>query len=162
METTGYFGHGTVVCNLESTNKFKAIHELISSAPVFRNLDGVDCLEHAVVQRERAQSTGLGSGVAVAHGKSPAVDGVVIALGVSRQGIEFEAMDGNPVHFLFLVANPPGSQLEYLLALSVLVRVIRNERFRCELLGCCDPVEIETRLGRAFRASLVRRGLQLG
>jgi nitrogen PTS system EIIA component len=162
METIGCFGHGTVVCDLESTDKFQAIHELISNAPVFRDIDGLDHLEHAVVQRERAQSTGLGSGVAVAHGKCPAVDTVVIALGVSRKGIEFEAMDGDPVHFLFLVANPPGSQLEYLLALSVLVRVIRNEQLRGELMHCYDPVEIETRLGRAFRASLVRRGLQLG
>ncbi len=155
MEKISCFSHGTVVCDLESTEKFQAIHELLSNAPVFRDIDGIDHLESAVVQRERVQSTGLGSGIAVAHGKCPDVAKIVIALGVSRKGIDFAAMDGDPVHLLFLVANPPGMPLEYLLALSVLVRVIKNEQFRRELLNCSDPAEIETRLDRAFQASMI-------
>lgn len=158
MDKLSCFTHGTVVCDLESTDKFHAIHELLSGAPVFRNVDEIENLEKAVVQRERLQSTGLGNGVAVAHGKSPCIGEIVMALGISRKGIEFEAIDGKPVHFLFLVANPPGMQLEYLLALSVLVRVIRDERFREELLCCYDSVEIECRLQRAIQASMVRRG----
>ena len=71
---------------------------------------------------------------------------------------DFDSLDGKPVHFLFLVANPPGMQLEYLLALSVLVRVVRDDKFRDDLLNCFDPVEIESRLSRAFRASMIRRG----
>lgn len=158
MEKLSCFTHGTVVCNLESTEKFPAIHELLKEAPVFRDIKSIEHLERAVVQREKVQSTGLGSGVAVAHGKTPSVGDIVMALGISRKGIDFDAMDGKPVHFLFLVANPPGMQLEYLLALSVLVRVIRDERFREELLRCYDTVEIETRLHEAFRASMLRRG----
>ncbi|MBN1687211.1 MAG: PTS sugar transporter subunit IIA [Spirochaetales bacterium] len=158
MDKISCFTHGTVVCDLESTDKFLAIHELINEAPVFRDVDGIEHLERAVVQREKIQSTGLGHGVAVAHGKSPAVGDIVMALGISRKGIDFDAIDGAPVHFLFLVANPPGMQLEYLLALSVLVRVIRDENFREELLNCYDSAEIERRLFRAFRASMVRRG----
>ena len=152
------FTHGTVVCDLESTEKYRAIHELICEAPVFRDVEGVECLEEAVIHREQLQSTGLGNGVAVAHGKSPAVGNIVMALGISRKGIDFDAIDGKPVHFLFLVANPPGMQLEYLLALSVLVRVIRDERFREELLHCYESIEIESRLNQAFRASMIRKG----
>jgi len=158
MEKLSCFTHGTVVCNLESKEKFLAIHELLSGAPVFRDVEEIDHLEKAVVQREKLQSTGLGSGVAVAHGKTPSVGDIVMALGISRKGIDFDAVDGEPVHFLFLVANPPGMQLEYLLALSVLMRVIRDEHFREELLRCNDTVEIETRLHQAFRASMLRRG----
>ncbi len=158
MDKIGCFTHGTVVCDLENTEKFRAIHELICQAPVFRDVEGIEYLEQAVVKREQLQSTGLGNGVAVAHGKSPAVGDIVMALGISRKGIDFDAIDGKPVHFLFLVANPPGMQLEYLLALSVLVRVIRDERFREELLRCYDSKEIESRLHRAFRASMVRPG----
>jgi len=158
MDKIGSFTHGTVVCDLESTEKYHAIHELLNVAPVFKDLQGIEYLERAVVQRERQQSTGLGNGVAVAHGKSPAVGNIVMALGISRKGIEFESVDGKPVHFLFLVANPPGMQLEYLLALSVLVRVIREKQFREELLCCDDSMEIESRLFRAFRDSMRRRG----
>ncbi len=152
------FAHGTVVCDLESTDKFGAIHELLRKAPVFRSVDEIESLEHAVVSREKIQSTGLGRGVAVAHGRTPAVGDIVMALGISRSGIDFGSHDGQPVRFLFVVANPPGMQLEYLLALSVLVRAIRDERFRDELLECRDAEEIECRLSRAFRESMIKRG----
>ena len=158
MDKISCFTHGTVVCDLVSTDKYHAIHELLNEAPVFRDVEEIESLEHAVVQREKVQSTGFGNGVAVAHGKSPAVGDIVMALGISRQGIDFDAIDGKPVHFLFLVANPPGMQLEYLLALSVLIRVIRDEGFREELLSCYDSIEIESRLHKAFRASMRRRG----
>ena len=158
MEARGCFDCGSVIRDLESRDKYTAIHELICKAPVFRRIDDVDYLEQAVVKREKIQSTGLGNGVAVAHGKCAAVESLVMALGISRDGIEFESMDGQPVRFLFVVANPPGMQLEYLLALSVLVRVIRDERFRDELLLCRDSEEIEGKMSRAFRASMIRRG----
>ena len=158
MEKIKCFTHGTVVCDLGSTGKYDAIHELLSSAPVFQDVEELDYLERAVVTREQVQSTALGNGVAVAHGKSPAVGEIVMALGISRSGIEFESPDGDPVHFLFVVANPPGMQLEYLLALSVLVRVIRDDRFRVELLACENAEDAECRLNRAFRASMRKRG----
>ena len=158
MESVSCFTHGTVVCDLASTEKYQAIHELLLNAPVFRDIEDIDYLERAVVHREHLQSTGLGNGIAVTHGKTPAVGNVVMALGISRPGIEFDALDGNPVHFLFLVANPPGMQLEYLLALSILARVIRDERFRDELLTCFDPFEIERRLRAAFRTAMAHRG----
>ena len=158
MERINCFTHGTVVTDLTSTQKFDAIHELILKAPIFRELGDLDHLEHAVVNREHLESTGFGNGVAVAHGKCTAVGEIVMALGVSRQGIEFDSMDGKPVHFLFIIANPPGMQLEYLLALSVLIRAVRDDRFRVELLECSDVSEIECRLSRAFRESMVKRG----
>lgn len=158
MQKLECFTHGTVICDLQSSDKYPAIHELLNKAPVFKDLDDIDYLEHAVVKREKVQSTGLGYGVAVAHGKTPAVGNIVMALGISQTGIRFSALDGKPVHFLFLVANPPGMQLEYLLALSVLIRVIRDEQFRIDLLSCSESQEIETKLSRAFKASMIRRG----
>jgi len=161
MDKISCFTHGTVVNELESTDKFLAIHELLKNAPVFRDVDGIERLERSVIQREKIQSTGFGEGVAVAHGKSPAVNDIVMALGISRKGINFDAADGKPVHFLFLVANPPGRQIDYLLTLSLLVSVIRDKQFRSELLNCCDSVDIESRLHRAFKDSMLRRGMPL-
>ncbi len=158
MERINCFKNGTVCCDLESTAKYEAIHELLEKVPVFRDLDRRDYLEKAVVGREHVQSTGLGKGVAVAHGKTPAVGEIVMALGISQSGIDFDSVDEKPVHFLFVVANPPGMQLEYLLALSVLIRVIRDDRFRAELLSCTDSSEVEARLNRAFKSSMLKRG----
>ena len=161
MEKMHCFSHGTVISNLSSTNKFEAIHELLTRAPVFQEVDNLEYLKHAVIKRERTESTGIGHGVAVAHGKSPSVNGIVIALGISKSGIPFDSIDGLPVRFLFILANPPGMQLEYLLALSVLVRVMRDECFREKLLCCSDSICIETMLNKAFAASMLKRGLPL-
>lgn len=159
MEKIDCFSHGTVICNLTSHERFQAIHELIYKVPVFRDMDHIDYLEKAVLHRERIQSTGLGRGVAVAHGKAPSVERIVIALGISRVGIDFESSDGMPVHFLFVIANPPGMQPEYLLALSILVRIIRDDQLRGELLKTSDPCEVESRLNRAFREWMQKRGI---
>jgi len=159
MEKINCFSHGTVIYGLASHDKFQAIHELIYKAPVFKDLERIDYLEKAVLQRERIQSTGLGRGVAVAHGKAPSGERIVIALGISREGIDFESTDGLPVHFLFVIANPPGMQPEYLLALSILARIIRDDQFRKELLKCEDSFEVETMLSKAFREWMLKRGL---
>lgn len=158
MKEIDCFTKGTVVCDLESTEKFSAIHELICCAPIFRDIENAECLENAVIDREKIQSTGLGHGVAVAHGKSPIVGDIVLALGISKKGIPFGAIDGEDVNYLFLVANPPDMQLKYLLALSVLVRSVRDENFRDELLFCRNSKEVERRLNKAFNASMLKRG----
>ncbi len=154
MERLDCFLGGTVICELEETEKYEALHELIHKAPVFRSIGDMEALENAVVSRERQQSTGFGHGVAIAHGKLKGMGSIRVALGISRKGIEFGSMDGKPVHLLFVVASPPEMQLEYLLALSIITGLVRNPRFREELMGCGDPDAIENRLCAAFRENL--------
>lgn len=144
------FNGGTVVAGLESREKFEAIRELIHSAPVFNGAETRQRITDAVVQRERILSTGLGRGVALAHGTTDAVDRIVIALGISRQGIDYQAVDQAPVHLLFVIINPPGRQVEYLLALAAVTRMIRDEDFRRSLQGEASAAEIEGRICTAF------------
>jgi len=144
------FKGGTVVASLESREKFEAIRELIHAAPVFNGTETRNRIVEAVVQREKILSTGLGHGVALAHGTTDAVDRIIIALGISRQGIEYGAVDQAPVHLLFVIINPPGRQVEYLLALAAVTRMIRDEDFRRSLQGGAPAVEIEGRICAAF------------
>jgi len=148
------FNGGTVVAGLESRDKFEAIRELIHSAPVFNGVDTRNRITEAVVQREKILSTGLGRGVALAHGTTDAVDRIVIALGISRQGIDYEAVDQADVHLLFVIINPPGRQVEYLLALAAVTRMIRDEDFRRSLQGEAPAEEIEGRICVAFSESV--------
>jgi len=148
------FNGGTVVAGLESRDKFEAIRELIHSAPVFNGVDTRNRITEAVVQREKILSTGLGRGVALAHGTTDAVDRIVIALGISRQGIEYGAVDQAAVHLLFVIINPPGRQVEYLLALAAVTRMIRDEDFRRSLQGEAPAEEIEGRICVAFSESV--------
>ena len=144
------FHGGTVVAGLESREKFEALRELIHSAPVFDGTETRDRVFEAVVRREKILSTGLGRGVALAHGTTDAVDRITIALGISRQGIDYQAVDKALVHLLFVIINPPGRQVEYLLALAAVTRMIRDEDFRCSLQGEAPAVEIEGRICAAF------------
>ncbi len=149
------FERGTVVAELHGTDKYEALRELIRRAPVFREINSIDSFEKAVIERERQQTTGLGHGVAVAHGRAKGVNRVLIALGVSREGIAYESPDGLPVRLLFVIASPPHVSLDYLQALSTLVRCLRDQKVRDELLAGNDPADIETRLRAAFSAGLV-------
>jgi PTS system nitrogen regulatory IIA component len=148
------FSGGTVVTGLESRDKFEAIHELIHSAPVFDGTETRNRITEAVVQRERILSTGLGRGVALAHGTTDAVDRIVIALGISREGIDYQAVDQAPVHLLFVIINPPGRQVDYLLALAAVTRMIRDEDFRRSLQKEAPAAEIEGRICAAFAESV--------
>ncbi len=150
MDRKSCFPGGTVVSHLKNNNKYKAIHELIHSAPVFRDVEDIDEFENAVLDREKVLTTGIGHGVALAHGKSRAVKKLFIALGRSPQGIDFGAPDGKPVHFLFIVANPPGLDDEYLSTVGVLSGILRDKCFRNKLLNIHSERELESTLKQAF------------
>ena len=129
------FLHGSVTM-LSSKSKYEAIHELIWKNGALRQLvRNKSDFEAEVVRREKVQSTGFGHGVAVAHGRFKEIDDVIMALGISQEGIPFDALDKKPVHLLFLIASPPEQQDEYLTALSALVKLVRKEEFRSKILS---------------------------
>lgn len=150
------FDKGTVVADLRSADKFEALREVIMRASVFKEIGNIDALENAVISRERLQSTGLGHGVAVAHGRAAGVERVLIAMGLSRTGIPFESPDGEPVRLLFVIASPLMVSLDYLHALSTLVRCLRHQPLRERLLAARDPVEIQRQLRQAFTVGAER------
>ncbi len=156
MHTHHCFEPGSVVCDLTSTEKFDAIRELIQRAPVFRRLPAPAELEHAVIARERQQSTGFGHGIAVPHGRVNGLSRVLIALGISKTGIAYDSPDGEPVRLLAVIASPPHLSLDYLQALSTLVRCLREPEDRAALIRCANAQEVESRIRAAFVAGLER------
>jgi len=150
------FEAGSVVSDLRSTDKFEALRELIQRAPVFSRLSVPADIEKAVVSREREQTTGFGHGIAVAHGRVKGLSRVLIALGISRKGIPYDSPDGEPVRLLAVIAYPPRLSVDYLQALSTLVRCLREPRDREALMQGASAEEIETRLRSAYAFELER------
>lgn len=148
-----HFGPGSVVWDLRSSDKYKAIRETIHRSTVFSSIPGlnVHSFSEAVVRRELEQSTGFGYGIAIAHGRDPVVNESRVALGVSQTGIEFLSYDGQPVHLLFVVANHPEKHVDYLRILSSLATLARKELFRREILNALCREEAELRMGRALQ-----------
>ncbi|MGE4453753.1 MAG: PTS sugar transporter subunit IIA [Sphaerochaeta sp.] len=125
----------SVICQLSSKEKTQAILEVIDSCSVFASLPDLDRFKRGVLRREHIQTTGIGHGVAIAHGKIMGIREVHIALGISREGIEYGSSDGMPVHLLFVIASSPSIQMEYLGALSAILRGVRTEEMREHLLS---------------------------
>ena len=151
-DQNGFFDAGSVVWEIESTEKYDAIREIVDRAPIFKTVPHLNLNDFTqkVIDREQIQTTGFGHGVAVAHGRTPEVEFSAIAVGISRRGINYDAFDGKPVHLLFIVANHPDKQMDYLQILSKLVTLVRNRNFRHELLACMSCEEVQSKLCAAF------------
>ncbi len=122
------------VCSVKSRDKYDAIEEVIRSCRVFDEVEPRSVFLEAVFRRESLESTGIGNGVAVAHGKLPGIRKVIIGLGISIEGVSFDSVDGVPVNLLFVIGSSPVIQNEYLASLSAVMRFVRNPTFRSYLV----------------------------
>ena len=153
VNKTDYLTSIFIVGTILSTEKFSAIKEIISKTPALNKIPHLNSLKEDTITRERSCSTGFGHGIAVAHGKTQDVSSVNISLGISRKGIDYNSYDGEPVHLLFLMVNPPQSTIssaEYLNVLSSIVRVVKNKAFREKLLSCKNKRSVKTNLIEAL------------
>ena len=139
----------SIVLDLESTGKPAAIQEMLARVPVFRRVRDVEVLEKAILSREKVMTTGLGRGVAISHAEVSGLQGVEVALGLSKKGIEFDSVDGKPVHILFIVVNSKLKRAEYLEVLATLTRLMRKEHVRNEMLCCSCSGDVEKVLHNA-------------
>lgn len=141
--------YAPVICHIVATTKTEAIKEVIEKCSVFKSLPDVEQFKRAVLEREEIETTGIGHGIAIAHGKIPNITHVQVGLGLSECGVEYNAKDGMPVHFLFVIASSPTRQFEYIKTLSSLLRTIRSTEVRDELLRldekyqCPSPLSSE-------------------
>lgn len=87
-------------------------------------------LVEAVLERERKGSTGFGKGVAVPHVKHASITRMTAAIGVSEAGIDFSALDRQPVYTIFLLLSPAGRPEEHLQAMEVIFKNLSNDKFR--------------------------------
>ncbi len=93
----------------------------------------VESIVKAIMKREELGSTGIGRGVAVPHTKHPSVDRLVGTVAISRDGVDFESLDGDKVQLFFLLISPPDRPGEHLRALENISRQLRDDMF-CKYL----------------------------
>jgi PTS system nitrogen regulatory IIA component len=90
---------------------------------------------HELVQRERLGSTGVGHGFAIPHAKLPRLEGLIACFARSREGVEFESLDGQPAHLFLALLAPEGAAGMHLKALARASRMFRARAFREQLLA---------------------------
>ena len=137
---------------IESIDKFDAIDEVISKCTIFDELEDKEKFIRAVHRREKIQSTGIGHGVAIAHGKLPHLDRCRIALGYSDDGIIFDEHYPDPVHLVFVIASSQSRQAEYIHAVSNILSWVHDDSFRKDF-----SEKRHTRQIKAFLEILIRQ-----
>src|SRR2546427_5761386 len=96
----------------------------------------------AILERERQFPTGIGYGVAVPHGKTPALAALVVVAGTTPAPVPYETIDGEPVRLFFLLAGPESAAGSHVKALSRISRLVRREAVRSRPLRAQDPREV--------------------
>ncbi|PIQ85694.1 MAG: PTS fructose transporter subunit IIA [Candidatus Omnitrophica bacterium CG11_big_fil_rev_8_21_14_0_20_45_26] len=125
---------------LNATDKTGVLKELVGILSNIRNIGDQKSIVKALVERENLGSTGIGQGIAIPHGKTDKVDSLVAILGVSNQGVNFDALDGEPVYIFFLLVTPKDTSGPHLKALAQISRLLRDSYF-CELIRRCKTAE---------------------
>ncbi len=142
MKITEFLAPDSIVSSLSATDKPAVVAELCclleKRVPSVRGKD----LPSILLERENLSSTGIGEGVAIPHGKVTGLKGLVAAFGVSRQGIDFNAIDGKPTHLFFALLAPENSAGIHLKALARISRIFKNPAFRRSILDAPDAQAI--------------------
>ncbi len=126
---------------LQATAKEAILSELVQVIADKEHIDDPAEVLRAVREREAVLSTGIGNGVAIPHGKSAAVPDLRMAAGITRQPVEFDALDGQPVNLFFLLVGPETAAGPHIKALSRISRLVRKDSVREQLAAARSPDE---------------------
>ena len=123
---------------LGSRTKNDVLRELVELVAAKNRADAGQILA-SVQEREHVLSTGIGGGVAIPHGKTPYIDSLMMAAGVARDPIDFDALDGKPVQLFFLLVGPESAAGAHVKALSRISRLLRRDQLRAALVAAATP-----------------------
>jgi len=130
-----------ILSDLKATDKKGVLEELVT--PVARIADiNHDYLVKVLMERERLGSTGIGEGIGIPHGKVKGLESLVLGFGLSKKGVDFDSMDGQPAHIFFLLLTPENSTGLHLKLLARISRILKNDPFKQRLLHATNRDEI--------------------
>ena len=120
--------------NMLAKTKAEALEELVNT--LIKGGLKLDCAKviEVLQQREKLGSTGIGDGLAIPHGKISSLAEIVVAFGRSKKGVDFDSLDGKPVHIFFLLLAPENSVGQHLKALARIYKMLKTANFRQKLI----------------------------
>lgn len=140
MKITEFLDKKGIKLDMQSTEKEDALKELVELLAEVKDIGDKKVILKALVERESLGSTGIGQGIAIPHGKTDKLKEIVAVLGISRGGVNFEALDGEAVYLFFLLVAPKENPGPHLKALAQISRLLRDSFF-CELIKRCQTPE---------------------
>lgn len=140
MKVTEFLDVKGIKLDLVATEKQEILKELVDVLAEVKDIGDKKVILKALMERESLGSTGIGQGIAIPHGKTDKVKELVSVLVVSKKGVNFEALDGEPVYIFFLLVAPKDAAGPHLKALAQISRMLRDTYF-CDLLRRCESTE---------------------
>jgi PTS system nitrogen regulatory IIA component len=133
MKVMDILARDAVILDLGVQTKREVLAEMANALSKVEPQIEADRLLEVLLEREALQSTGIGEGVAIPHGKMVGLDRLVASFARSHEGVDFEAIDGQLTHHFFLLVVPEHSGGQYLKALARISRFFRDPTFRQRL-----------------------------
>ena len=132
-----------MILDLKATDKRGAIDEMVQKLFDKNIISDIDVFKEGILAREAQTSTGLGDGVAMPHAKNSAVKQPAVLFAKSAQGLDYEALDGQPTFLFFMIAAPEGANNTHLQALAALSGRLIDPTFIAELKKAASPEEVQ-------------------
>ena len=129
-----------IIIELDSENKDEVFEELVDKFCQIQKNGNREEILLAIWEREHKMSTGIQKGIAIPHGKASSLENIHGVLGISKKGIDYDALDGQPVYIIFMLLAPKKDSEVHLRLLKRLAELLDNHGFYSELLAQKDPV----------------------
>ena len=130
------------VLYLKTADKEQAIELLLDLICRDEKIIDPQKIRHAIWEREKSMSTGIGEGIAIPHARSKAATDFVVAFALVKEGLNFEALDGKPVNVIFMIVANDTQDKKYVRLLSRLMLRMKNTELITNLLSCKDSSEL--------------------
>ena len=130
------------IIDLRATTKNEALQELFKVIEAAPEITNGEAFEESVIEREKILSTGIGLELAIPHVKIPTVSNFVMAIGRSKAGIDFDALDGKPVKIIILIASSDKQKDDFLKVQAKVVLLFKEAAFRKKIMRAKDAEEV--------------------
>ena len=138
-----------MIMDLKGTTKEAVIDEMVAKYHAEGIVTDADEYRNDILKRESESTTGIGEGIAMPHAKDSAVTRATVLFAKSTKGVDFNALDGQPVHLFFMIAAPEGANNEHLAALAALSSLLINPKLVADLKQAKTPDEVIDLFGKA-------------
>lgn len=142
MKIKDILNKDAMIMDLKATTKEAAIDEMIAKDVEAGVLSDAAKYKTAILAREAQSTTGIGDGIAMPHAKNDAVQKTTVLFAKSDAGVDYDALDGQPVHLFFMIAAPEGANNEHLQALATLSGLLIDPELVAKLKSATTPDEI--------------------
>ncbi len=146
MKLSERFSENCIIIDSQSESKKAIIEEMVDLLHRNYGIENRDGVLEAVLGREQKMSTGIGCGLAVPHAKIDFVDKMCIVAASVKRGLDFDAIDKEPVYLLFLIVSPSNIAGPHIRALSAISRLMADADIRKSLIGSSTAADFYANL----------------